>query len=140
MKTVLYADDDMDDRSWVMDACTRLKSSFQIEFVKNGKEVLGHLSGLFESDFPSLIVLDLNMPELDGRKTLHALKFNSVYKHIPVIIVTTSSSKLDREICRRLGASLFLIKPNSHSEWQNIIREFEPFLYKTDVFDIHAEN
>jgi CheY-like chemotaxis protein len=123
-KTVLYADDDADDKLWVTEACQALNSSLQIEFLANGRDVLNYLSAA-PSGLPMLIVLDLNMPELDGRQTLRKLKGDEQYKKIPVIIVTTSSNKVDREICQRLGAELYLIKPDTHSEWQNIIRQME---------------
>lgn len=126
-KTVLYADDDADDKLWVIEACKALDSSLRIEFVANGRDVLNYLSST-RSEPPVLIVLDLNMPELDGRQTLRHLKGDEQYRSIPVIIVTTSSNKVDREVCQRLGADLYLIKPDTHSEWQNIIRQMEPFV------------
>jgi CheY-like chemotaxis protein len=123
-KLVLYADDDIDDKTWVAEA--GVSSSFEIKFVENGKEVLRFLSS---SGFaPSLIVLDLNMPELDGRQTLKTIRADPSYHHIPVAIVTTSSSKIDRDVCKKLGADLFLTKPNSYAEWKDIIRMLESFL------------
>jgi CheY-like chemotaxis protein len=131
-KTVLYADDDADDKLWVTEACKAIDSSLQIEFVANGRDVLNYLSST-RSGLPVLIVLDLNMPELDGRQTLRRLKGDEQYKNIPVIIVTTSSNKVDREVCQRLGADLYLIKPDTHSEWQNIIRRMEPFVVNGEL-------
>jgi CheY-like chemotaxis protein len=124
-KLVLYADDDTDDKSWVSEACRVVGSSLMLEFVENGKDVLQYLhSG---EELPCLIVLDLNMPELDGRQTLKSLKGNPDFEHIPVVIVTTSSSRMDKEICLRLGASLYLTKPDSHIEWQKVVQQLEPF-------------
>jgi len=126
--TVLYADDDIDDKTWANEACKAANSPLQLRFVSNGKEVLNYLSALQREEHPSLIVLDLNMPELDGRQTLKALKGHKNYQDIPVAVVTTSSSKIDRDVCERLGASLFLTKPDTYSEWQDIIRQLEPFV------------
>ena len=125
LKIVLYADDDLDDKSWVSEACKTVNSLLELEFVENGKDVLNYLE---KNQLPSLIVLDLNMPELDGRQTLKALKENPSYKNIPVAVVTTSSSKIDQEVCKRLGAAIFLTKPDSYSEWQEIVRRLEPFV------------
>lgn len=127
-KVVLYADDDVDDKAWVQDACQAANTALALEFVDNGNEVLQFLETKSRTELPSLIVLDLNMPELDGRQTLRAIKSSSSYKHIPVAIVTTSSSKLDRDVCQRLGASLFLTKPNTYNEWQDIVKQLEPFV------------
>ena len=127
-RIVLYADDDIDDKNWVKEACKSLNSSLQIEFVETGRSVLDYLKNSDGDDRPSLIVLDLNMPEMDGRQTLKALKSNPSYKDIPVVIVTTSSNSIDNDVCKRLGASLFLIKPNNYADWQKIVNQFEPYV------------
>ena len=127
-KLVLYADDDTDDRAWASEACKVAGSPLQIQFVENGKQVLNYLGEASPDALPSLIVLDLNMPEMDGRQTLQHLKSNPQFKHIPVVIVTTSSNRIDKDVCTRLGASLYLTKPDSHAEWQNIIRQLEPIM------------
>ena len=123
---ILYADDDTDDRAWVAEACKILNCSLNISFVENGRQVLNYLKSQLNA-LPSLIVLDLNMPEMDGRQTLKYLKSNPFYKEIPVAIVSTSANKIDKDACKRLGASLYITKPDTHSEWQGIIRQLEPF-------------
>ena len=124
-KVILYADDDIDDRTWVSDACDTLDCALKINFVENGRQVVNYLQKAV-TILPQLIVLDLNMPEMDGRQTLQYLKSDPLFKHIPVAIVTTSANKLDKEVCNRLGAALYLIKPDTHQEWQNIVRQLEP--------------
>lgn len=126
--TVLYADDDMDDKNWLREACLALDSSLDIQFVNNGNEVIRYLESSTESDLPALIVLDLNMPELDGKQTLQKIKKNQQFKHIPVVIVTTSSNRLDKEVCQRLGADLYMTKPDTHLDWQHVIRSLEPYM------------
>lgn len=125
-KFVLYADDDADDQSWVSEACRAVNAALSISFVENGREALDYLQTLSQEQLPALIILDLNMPQLDGRQTLQQLKAHPAYCQIPVAIVSTSSSKMDRDVCQRLGASVFLVKPNSHQQWQSVIRELMP--------------
>ncbi len=125
-KLVLYADDDADDRAWASEACQALQARFLLHFVENGRQVLDYLNGRTPDTLPSLIILDLNMPQLDGRRTLQLLKEDPIYRPIPVAIVSTSSNRLDREVCERLGASLFLVKPNSHQRWRQVIEELAP--------------
>jgi CheY-like chemotaxis protein len=125
-RIVLYADDDPDDKMWVAEACKAVDSNLKISFVDNGRQVLLFLKPLTAQQLPDLIVLDLNMPELDGRQTLQQLKAHPDYKQIPVAIVSTSSNSMDREICERFGASLFLVKPVIYGEWETIIRQLEP--------------
>ncbi len=126
-KKILYADDDLDDKIWVSEATQLLNYHLDIDFVENGRQVFEYLENQIE-EMPALIVLDLNMPELDGRQTLKKLKLSNKYKNIPVVIVTTSSNKIDVEICNRLGASLYLVKPDTHAEWQLIIKQLVPYI------------
>lgn len=126
VKKILYADDDLDDKTWVSEANKFLNYLLDIDFVENGREVFEWLERF--KDHPSLIVLDLNMPELDGRQTLQKLKSSEKYKDIPVVIVTTSSNKVDIEICKRLGANLYLVKPDKHSGWQQIVKQLLPYI------------
>lgn len=127
-KKILYADDDPDDKSWVLEACKAIDLVLTIDFVENGREVLHYLNQLSGNELPALIVLDLNMPELDGRQTLQRIKADDLYKNIPVLIVTTSSNKVDMEMCKRLGAALYLVKPDTHKEWQYIVEHFKPYI------------
>ncbi|MDB5205301.1 MAG: hypothetical protein JWR72_376 [Flavisolibacter sp.] len=132
-KIVLYADDDPDDKVWVAEACKAVDSDLKISFVDNGRQVLNFLEHLTDQQLPCLIVLDLNMPELDGRQTLQKLKEHPAYRQIPVAIVSTSSNTIDREVCQRFGASLFLIKPVMYGEWESIIRQLEPLSGNTSA-------
>jgi CheY-like chemotaxis protein len=128
-KFVLYADDDVDDKDWVTDACKAVDQTLQMVFVDNGRQVIDYLLGK-PAQMPALIVLDLNMPELDGRQTLQKLKSLPEYQEIPVAIVTTSANNMDREVCQRLGASIYLTKPDTHKAWQDIVRQLLPFVVK----------
>jgi len=122
-KLVLYADDDADDKAWVSEACQAVNAPLSIYFVKDGREVLDYLKAKQQESLPCLIILDLNMPRLDGRQTLQQLKANPAYQHIPVAIVSTSSSRIDKEVCQRLGAAIFLVKPTSYANWELIIHQ-----------------
>jgi len=126
---VLYADDDADDRAWVEEACKDVNAQLSVRFLENGKEVLKFLQSPAVPPLPSLIILDLHMPQLDGRQTLQQLKSHPDYQHIPVAVVTTSTSPLDRDACYFLGAKLFLVKPNSYREWRDIMHQLIPLAH-----------
>ncbi len=128
IKKVLYADDDLDDKAWVSEACKSMDSPLYIDFVENGKQVLAYLENCNENTKPSAIILDLNMPTLDGRQTLQRLKQMPDFKDIPVIIVTTSASKIDMEMCKRLGAAMYLTKPDTYTGWQQILQKLQPLV------------
>jgi CheY-like chemotaxis protein len=76
-----------------------------LEF-KDGKEVIKFLDDFATTtSIPVLIVLDINMPRLNGKETLKAIRRHPDYKHIPVVLYTTSTNEADEEFCRQYGAS-----------------------------------
>src|SRR3954464_6358377 len=109
---ILIADDDQEDRYLLYTAFDEIGRSNDIYLVENGLQVFKYLEASFEpSDIPSLIVLDLNMPLLNGMETLLRLKAHSVYKNIPVIMFTTSIHEVEKERCLEIGAADFIKKP-----------------------------
>lgn len=109
---ILIADDDQEDRYLLHTAFEEIGRSNDIYLVENGLQVFSYLDTLLEqSIMPSLIVLDLNMPILDGMQTLSRLKSHAIYKHIPVIIYTTSVHELEKSRCMEIGAADFIKKP-----------------------------
>lgn len=86
----------------------------------NGEQALEYLHGhgrhaAWPTALPVLILLDLNMPGLDGRDVLRALQLDTVLRVIPVIVFTSSASTRDVDDCYQLGANSFLTKPLSYS-------------------------
>ncbi len=84
-------------------------------FMKSGEQLMYHFKET-PKQHPSVILLDLNMPAMDGRDVLRELKKHDELKLIPIVVISTSSSEKDREISYRLGANCFLTKPNSYDE------------------------
>ena len=74
-------------------------------------EILDNLVSL-----PDYVFLDINMPTMDGKACLKNLKRDQRFKSIPVIIYTTSTNKMDIDLCRQLGATDYIIKPNTAKE------------------------
>lgn len=114
--SVLIVDDDMDDRESVRDAFLENQHDQNYIFLDNGTKLLEFLLNSPQQAHPSLILLDLNMPGKDGRDTLKEVKSHKTLHHIPVIILTTSSSPKDVEISYSLGANCFITKPNTYSK------------------------
>lgn len=115
--TVLVADDDEDDRSFIRKAWSKSRAANQLRFVEDGEELIEYLdhSGRYSDPAsaprPAVVLLDLNMPKKDGREALREIKANPDLRQIPIIILTTS--KADEDICRSydLGANSFITKP-----------------------------
>jgi CheY-like chemotaxis protein len=124
MKSVLLADDDIDDREMFEEILADNQEVSLAGSVENGQELLSFLVNLDPRSLPDLIVLDHNMPKLNGIQTLQALKRNETYRHIPVVIFSTyCDNKLISE-GTRLGASLVYTKPSSFREYENMITTF----------------
>ncbi|AQP99223.1 two-component system response regulator [Pseudoalteromonas aliena] len=115
--TILMADDDEDDRLLTQDALAESRVLNDLHFVEDGVELLEYLErrGKFAdkavSPRPGLILLDLNMPRMDGREALEAIKANPNLKGIPVVILTTSKQEEDMVKGYNLGAASYITKP-----------------------------
>jgi CheY-like chemotaxis protein len=109
---ILIADDDQEDRYLLHTAFEEIGRSNDIFLVENGLQVFTYLdSSMEQTNMPSLIVLDLNMPILNGMETLLRLKAHDLYKDIPVIMFTTSVHEVEKEKCLAIGAADFIKKP-----------------------------
>ena len=86
----------------------------KVHYEENGVEALNYLNS--SEQLPCLIVLDLNMPKLNGTETLVQLKSNDKYKDITVVIYSTSVNNVEKEKCMNLGAHSYLVKPLSYAE------------------------
>lgn len=110
---ILVADDDLDDQELIKDAL--VDSHFdegKIQFVDDGMQLIESLDKC--TILPSIILLDLNMPRKGGKEALAELKKSERYRHIPVIIFTTSDSEIDIKQCYSLGSNAFMTKPSSY--------------------------
>jgi len=125
--TILMVDDDEDDRYLTRSAFEENKISCSIEFVEDGSDVIDmlHKRGKYQKrtgGLPNLILLDLNMPKKDGKQVLREIKASPAFKHIPVIIFTTSKSPEDVLQAYNLGASAFITKPSSFDKLLEVTR------------------
>ncbi|MBA3828056.1 MAG: response regulator [Taibaiella sp.] len=111
-KKILLIDDDEDDQLMFCDALNEINSSVECAVVNNGQAGLDYL--YHNPPPPDIIFLDLNMPIMNGYECLTALKQQDSYKDIPVIIFSTSSSPVDIAKTKKLGADVFITKPNDY--------------------------
>jgi len=116
-RTVLLVDDDKDDLELLEEALKIVDANHRIIEAQNGEEALGVLNNLVkEGKMPCLIVLDINMPKMDGRQTFLAIKADAKISNIPVVIFSTSSSMLDRTFFERHNTAYF-IKPINFTQF-----------------------
>ena len=106
-RKILLADDDEDDKLIIQDAMESLGAGDVMMFANDGVHALEVLDLNFSAAMiPSLIVLDLNMPKLNGTNTLQRLKSDDRFKHIPIIIYSTSVNPIEKERCLSLARLL----------------------------------
>jgi CheY-like chemotaxis protein len=111
-KLVYIVDDDPDDRQIILDAFLENKYQGDYAFIESGAQLLEDLRDP-DTLFPSLIMLDLNMPGIIGLHVLQEIRSEKQYSHIPIIILTTSSLHMDRKLAYEYGTNCFLRKPNT---------------------------
>ena len=116
-KKVLVVDDDPDDRDLIKKAFTECLEPVDIIELTDGSQVLSYLAGCSEAQMPVLILLDLNMPVMNGFEVLMEIKTNEKFHKIPVYVFTTSNHARDRAHSVRLGANGMITKPASYAAW-----------------------
>jgi len=115
---ILLVDDDEDDRYLTREAFHQHYPATRFSFAEDGEDLLNFLNyqGRYigaEHSLPELILLDLNMPRKDGREVLRELKANDQFRHIPIVILTTSDAHDDIETSYYNGANSFITKPTT---------------------------
>ncbi|RAW00282.1 response regulator [Pseudochryseolinea flava] len=109
MLNILLIEDDQDDIDLMQDALNDNSVDCSIMVIKQGDKAIPYLESC--KKFPDVILLDLNLPKIHGREILDSIKSSHSFKDIPVVILTTSSSKEDIESCLKAGANSFITKP-----------------------------
>lgn len=125
---ILMADDDADDRLLAQEAMHESRVLNELYFVEDGVQLLRYLRGDGEfSDrqaypMPGLILLDLNMPKMDGREALAHMKADPRLRRIPVVILTTSKAEEDMVKGYDLGAASYITKPVTFDALVDLMR------------------
>ncbi|MEO8583931.1 MAG: response regulator [Flavitalea sp.] len=121
---VLYADDDNDDIRFVEEAFAANASNVELVSVSDGVEALNYLKDLDSMDGdPCLIILDVNMPRLNGKETLEKIRNMERFEKTPVVLFTTSSLLPDQKFAQRFNAG-FVTKPLDTRQMQMITDQF----------------
>lgn len=129
---ILIAEDDADDRFLFKTAFEEKGYEDDIEFVENGIELLKFLYAIEEKSpkdrqYPSFILLDLNMPKKDGREVLKEIKQHPEFKKIPVVVFTTTNSENEIRRCYELGANTYVVKPVSFDSLLKVVEEIRKY-------------
>lgn len=134
---ILMAEDDADDRLLAQDALAESQLPAELLFADNGEELLDYLflRGKFSDPAtarrPGLILLDLNMPRMDGREVLQKIKSEPSLRRIPVVVLTTSRADTDIERVYDLGANSFITKPVRFEALVNVMKALRSYWFET---------
>lgn len=126
--TILIADDDEDDRIMAVEAFREARLVNELEFVEDGEELLDYLKARGKyadrknKPLPGMILLDLNMPNKDGREALTEIKADPALSQIPVIVLTTSNSEEDMVSVYNLGIESYITKPVTFAGLVEVMR------------------
>lgn len=118
IRSILLVDDDIDDQFVFIDALSTVNPAIAVDTAADGIDALEKLS---HAPLPQVIFVDLNMPRMNGKKFLEEVKASPGLASIPVIVYSTSSSPEDISETKAIGASEFIIKPNSYDELCKIL-------------------
>jgi CheY-like chemotaxis protein len=129
---VLLIEDNPGDAELTKETLEAGKVHVEISIAIDGVEALARLrarTGAGGSELPDLILLDLNLPKLDGRQILTELKQDELLRRIPVVILTSSDAESDVVRSYELGASCYVTKPVGLESFQAIVRSVEDFWF-----------
>ncbi|HYG52867.1 MAG TPA: response regulator [Flavobacteriales bacterium] len=129
---ILIADDDEDDQMMTASAFKDAGVEEPVVAASNGEELLNYLLRQDKYadkpyDLPSLILLDLNMPKIDGRIALKEIRKNPTICKIPIVIFSTSNNREDISSSYTNGANSFISKPSSYSELVNMAKVIKEY-------------
>lgn len=114
-RILLVEDDELDVIS-VERSLKKMGSDYELQVAYNGKEALSLLTATPAKFLPDVILLDLNMPKMNGLEFLAVLRQHPSLRHIKVFIMTTSAETPDRTATENLGISGYIIKPLNYTD------------------------
>jgi CheY-like chemotaxis protein len=121
LPVVLYVDDDAEDRMLMGDAIQMVDPRYQLVGVNDGNQAFRYLNHC-RSSLPGLIILDLNLPGMDGIGIIDKLQQDKVFGSIPIVVFTTSASPTDQNTCARYRVDM-ITKPISFSVLTDTVKK-----------------
>jgi len=115
-KIIVVADDDQDDQELLQEVLLGIEKNAQVLTFSAGKEVLHYLQSCELHQRPCLIILDYNMPDLNGAQVTEIIYADDSYKHVPVLVWSTSNSHVYRMECEQKGARNYFYKPYDYQQ------------------------
>lgn len=117
---ILVVEDDIVDIMTIQRAIKQLQLPNHVDYCNNGLEALEYLNS--EKKLPGLILLDLNMPKMNGIEFLDSIRKNNEFARIPVVVLTTSKEQSDKLSTFNLSVSGYMVKPISYEAFKDMVK------------------
>jgi CheY-like chemotaxis protein len=115
---IIVIDDDQDDVD-LLTECFKKFPYYTVCSFNKGYSFIDFINHL-NADYPSLIIIDLNLPDIAGVEVLAKIKANSPFESVPAVVFSTGGTPAEKEVCEKLNTEIFK-KPSSIMEWQYMI-------------------
>jgi DNA-binding response OmpR family regulator len=123
-RKIVCVDDDDDDLSFLRDAIHAVDDNYEVIELNNGLDAIKFLNqSMLKDDLPCLVLLDINMPFLDGKQTLEKIRSELGLTQLPVIVLTSSQNPNDRALLKSKGVDMYT-KPMNVSELHAMVKKF----------------
>ncbi|MDA8084690.1 MAG: response regulator [Nitrospiraceae bacterium] len=129
---ILLVEDDPGDVELTREGLKEGKMLVNLHTVDDGIKALRYLrrqAPYTDAVRPDIILLDLNLPRMDGRETLKEIKSDEALRCIPVVVLTTSEAETDVVKCYDLGANCYIAKPVGFDAFKTVVQSFEDFWF-----------
>lgn len=123
-RPILLVEDDQVDAMTVRRALKDIKVTNRLDVAGDGLEALQHLSNP-GNEKPCIILLDLNMPRMNGIEFLQAVKADAILRRIPVVVLTTSTEEQDKVNSFNLGVAGYMVKPVDYRQFVEVVRTID---------------
>ncbi|MEJ1237979.1 response regulator [Chryseolinea sp. T2] len=124
-KKVILVEDDLDDRELFFTFFSQRKDIVLLPPASNGVELIEFLNGVVsDEELPDLIILDQNMPKMNGKRALSYLKSEKRFANIPVVVYSTYTDSSLIIDCKNLGAGMVAVKPIDFQGYQKMMDDF----------------
>lgn len=130
-RLILLVEDNPADAELIQESLAEGPGRVKVDLAVHGEAAIDYLSRKDAAGdaihFPQLILLDLNLPRLDGRQVLSEIKATGHLRHIPVVILSSSTAERDVMQSYELGASCYLVKPHDFDSFRRMVHAIENF-------------
>ena len=138
MKPILLVEDDSVDVMTVKRALKDIKVTNGLTHVTNGEEALEYLRGQ-DSKMPCIVLLDLNMPKMNGIEFLKIVKADEELKKIPVVVLTTSGEEQDKIESFKLSVAGYIVKPTDYKKFVEVVRTIDLYWTLSELVEGEKE-